>query len=929
MDQDSTQQNENQDQIDLQQHQKQPSLQDSVIGEEEEGQEDQNDPHQEQEHQRIAIDSQPPTSTQDFKTSNSNPTSNSNRNPSGSISRPAAGVGTRIRPKAIPRSSSSLRHISGKARTQSFGAPLLEDGVDSSTSSTTRAASAVQRQVDLDRRRNEKAYLQEDMFNIIDSDEEEDETAFHQSAPITGPSSASSSSSRSRWGHSVLPPRTDEVETGRMERGWADESDSDEERPDSASSEEEDGLAPWSPRTGKMTGDDAERDQREEIARDGGDEQDYLNGGYSTNRSSSSPSLVGEGALRDLSSSVENQETGTTSPTSPNPPSSSILQNPSSNSHTATNNTSTRAVNFLETPVPSRQDSLGADLAPPPPSASSSTTRPKRAPWHPKWKGPSTDMDSPPLLGPLRGGGAVTPGPRFGVSGLHTPLEGSPPLGLGGPFDGFSSTPDPQPRHRLEWQTMLESVLNSEVLRSETKRITSVDAPVQTREALMYRRWLDIRASLRGRGNGKGAVDLEEKRLSEGWPTMVKQVIAAIKRCRGEEERNEEEQERKKRKEALAERRRLRIESRLEGTVVSPEEELEEAEEEEAELDEQELQGPISSSTARLAHARRATRTLAEKQRVMDLVGDLLARVDSAEEQFPSTRKILDVVPEWGDPALQAKLAALYSWYNVTCALRLQIEVLQKWTGSETLEIAGHEKKKSNPNPTDQSQPQDQNQNQQQGEAEESTFVERILKEDSLQSTFEKRTLSALNHLIQKAKATILSHHQAFSSMALPSFEPELVQLVNFPTRLMEGALKLRLDYAGKLKEPSVLIVDSLTDDLRAALALACRIKLQYSSTMVPDPTNGWELPPCIGEGYDAVLRDALRFFFRLLNFRLKGGVFFKETEILEPEWLFLSTAVEVIEGGDVIVARSVTKIVNKVRFVFLETCGRSSSLPF
>ena len=291
------------------------------------------------------------------------------------------------------------------------------------------------------------------------------------------------------------------------------------------------------------------------------------------------------------------------------------------------------------------------------------------------------------------------------------------------------------------------------------------------------------------------------------------------------------------------------------------------------------------------------------------LVGDLLARVDSAEEQFPSTRKILDVVPEWGDPALQQKLAALYSWYNVTCALRLQIQVLQKWTGSETLEIAGHEKKPATTvPPQDPSQPQ--------GEAqEESTFVERILKEDSLQSTFEKRTLSALNQLIQKAKATILTHHEAFSSMALPSFEPELVQLVNFPTRLMEGALKLRLDYAGKLKEPSVLIVDSLTDDLRAALALACRIKLQYSSTMVPDPRNGWELPPCIGEGYDAVLRDALRFFFRLLNFRLKGGVFFKETEILEPEWLFLSTAVEVIEGGDVIVARSVTKIVNKVSF--------------
>lgn len=473
---------------------------------------------------------------------------------------------------------------------------------------------------------------------------------------------------------------------------------------------------------------------------------------------------------------------------------------------------------------------------------------PRLAPWHPRsaiaqrYVAASNQVleseeSSPPLLG-------------VGQNEVRTPL-GTPE----------AAEPTVEPRERLEWQTMLSSVLGSEVLRSETNRITSVDAPVLTREENMYRRWLDIRAALRGRGHVKGAVDAEEKRLLDGWGVMVRQIIEAVKAFRPPTLDNYFESQ----------------------PPESPNRELS-------------RRSSVSSSGGNMWGSAGAQ---ADKERVLEEVGELLARVDSAEDQFPSSRKLRDIVPEWGSTEIQGKLAALYSWYNVTSSLRLQIRILQKWTGSDTLEIARH---RTGAGDTAQGT-----------EMEESTFVERILKEDSLQSTFEKRTLSTLNHLIAKAKRTILVHHRAFAAMDLPSFEPELVQLVNFPTRLMEGALKLRLDYAGKLKEPSVLIVDSLTDDLRAALALACRIKLQYTETMVPIPEDGWDLPPCIDDGYDAVLRDALRFFFRLLNFKLKGSVYFKETEILEPEWRFLSTAVEVIEGGDLIVAEQITKIVNKL----------------
>ncbi len=277
----------------------------------------------------------------------------------------------------------------------------------------------------------------------------------------------------------------------------------------------------------------------------------------------------------------------------------------------------------------------------------------------------------------------------------------------------------------------------------------------------------------------------------------------------------------------------------------------------------------------------------------------------------------MQIVPEWGNAEVQAKLGALYSWYNTTSSLRLQIDILRKWTGSDTLEIATHSardwdtERKRNEDPDHQQREQKRT-----GRAavdDESTFIERIQKEGSLQSTFEKRTLASLYQLISKAKETILKFHKEFDRMALPSFEPELVTLISFPTRLMQGALRLRLDYAGKLAEPSVLIVDSLTDDLRTALAMACRVKLHYTGIIVADPERGWNLDSCIAEGYDDVLRSALKFFFKLLRLKLKASVYFKETEILEPEWRFLSTAVESIEGGDIIVATNITRFVNKL----------------
>ncbi|KAJ9478375.1 MAP kinase kinase kinase SSK2 [Pseudozyma hubeiensis] len=475
-------------------------------------------------------------------------------------------------------------------------------------------------------------------------------------------------------------------------------------------------------------------------------------------------------------------------------------------------------------------------------------------------------------------GVSATPGPNFPLD-LHTPAD-----------LGEHETPILNPQHRMEWQSMLGSVLNSEVLKSETKRINSVDTPDLSRQELSYQRWLDIKATLRGRGTHRDATEQEEKRLKQGFGKMLRDLVQEVRDCRSQQI-------------ALADSRSVQASSN--STATTPSQTAPRRGSDADNLTQEVSSGFEPEKAASDAEAA----VLAEKNKVLLEIGELLEKIDRAEEQFPSTKRAIQMVPEWGDVEVQAKLAAIYSWYNTTTSLRLQINILRKWTGSESLEIAprgarayGNEREKGA--------------QQRSGKAaadDDSTFVERIQKEGSLQSTFEKRTLASLYQLITKSKETIFRYHKEFERMALPAFEPELITLISFPTRLMQGALRFRLDYAGKLAEPSVLIVDSLTDDLRTALAMACRVKLHYTSTIIAEPERGWNLSPCIAEGYDDVLRSALKFFFKLLRLKLKASVYFKETEILEPEWRFLSTAVESIEGGDIIVATNITRFVNKL----------------
>lgn len=282
----------------------------------------------------------------------------------------------------------------------------------------------------------------------------------------------------------------------------------------------------------------------------------------------------------------------------------------------------------------------------------------------------------------------------------------------------------------------------------------------------------------------------------------------------------------------------------------------------------------------------------------IEQVDTMLDRLDVACSLYPSYKAMQDDKPDLITAEAQGRIDALISWSKLHEALHQQLNSLRRWTGSRTLDIR---------QPIKQSEVGVVSEPADHGEL--TTFVDRILKEDSLHRTFEKGTLITIHLIIERARDIMITQSPIFRHLNLPDFEEELVQLISFPTKLVSASLQMRLQSAARVKDPNLMVLDTMTDDFRLAIALACTLKREYVTQMEEDPSGYWKLPPCIPDNYDAVLLESILLFFKLLHWRLKSGtkaIYFKETDVLEAQEPIMDEVSDTIEGGASVVAEQI-----------------------
>lgn len=285
----------------------------------------------------------------------------------------------------------------------------------------------------------------------------------------------------------------------------------------------------------------------------------------------------------------------------------------------------------------------------------------------------------------------------------------------------------------------------------------------------------------------------------------------------------------------------------------------------------------------------------------LEQVQEIVKKIEKTESLWPTRQAFEEAQPRAASAAYRETCDAVIAWHNTTELINTELGILQKWVGNVELDFT---KPRQRPSDAHNGQLFD-----------DSSFIERILKEDGLKSLQgDNNLLNGVNAVIQKAKTTLIHNAEAFADRHLPPYIEELLTLINFPSRLIQEIIRMRLSYAKKMKDPAqqgVMMAEQMILQFQILLKLAVRIKEAYIVIAQPEP--GWDLPPCIDDKFDSVVLDALKFYFRMLNWKLMANKnTFKEAEILEQEWDFSNELGRHLDGGDVEVAEQFSSLTSK-----------------
>ncbi|KND94947.1 MAP kinase kinase kinase wis4 [Tolypocladium ophioglossoides CBS 100239] len=291
-------------------------------------------------------------------------------------------------------------------------------------------------------------------------------------------------------------------------------------------------------------------------------------------------------------------------------------------------------------------------------------------------------------------------------------------------------------------------------------------------------------------------------------------------------------------------------------------------------------------------------------------VKDVVKKIEKCESLYPSWQSLAAEHKAADSPLFYEAYDAIFSWYNTNEMINTELSILKNWVGNDDLDFSR----------TKQRSPAVDGIT-----TDETSFLDRLMKEDGLQSLYnnderstqtltQKGMLQPISSIISKVKETLIRNSAPFQKRHLPPYLEELLTLISFPSRLIEEITKTRLEYARRVKETAQLnplMQDQMISQFQLLLTFAIRIKLEYLSIESPEP--GWELPPCIDESFDHVVLDALKYYFKMLNWKLSGNKnTFKEAELLFQEWDFANYIGSHLQGGHIEVAEQFSSLTFK-----------------
>ncbi|KAL5611600.1 hypothetical protein BROUX41_000816 [Berkeleyomyces rouxiae] len=176
--------------------------------------------------------------------------------------------------------------------------------------------------------------------------------------------------------------------------------------------------------------------------------------------------------------------------------------------------------------------------------------------------------------------------------------------------------------------------------------------------------------------------------------------------------------------------------------------------------------------------------------------------------------------------------------------------------------------------------------------------------------------LIKLFRVVDKAKKTLIEMADAFESRHLPLPIEELTTIINFPLRLIQTMLLEQVASAKRANikaaaQTNTLILDQMIAQFKTLLRMSVDLNKKYLDIIQPE--GKWVIPDSLDETYAVDVFNGLRFYFKMLNWKLSTNKnTFKEAEVLFQEWDFANDIGGHFKGWEIELAEHFSHVTHK-----------------
>lgn len=304
-------------------------------------------------------------------------------------------------------------------------------------------------------------------------------------------------------------------------------------------------------------------------------------------------------------------------------------------------------------------------------------------------------------------------------------------------------------------------------------------------------------------------------------------------------------------------------------------------------------------------------------------VAELLDKYEKACELWKTLEEMRYDKPACRSEIFQDRIDALTAWLTITDSIEVLTKAFRLWIGNHELDVTKNAENKQTDVDTLSLTKSRDSKVKQIFEEDNKSLADKIVKEKDVHTVFRKRIFAPLAPWIVKSKETYIHLGHMFEVLKLPDYGNDLLDLCLVPMRLIKEIIRIRMKYAKKLENPTLMMIDQMIDDFRSYITIALEVKAGVMDFCKPDPNRTWVIEDLFEKDlaeFDEVVLLCVRYFLILLNRKLVDSArsphLFrtnKEPEELEEAWNYLKNLGDFIDGGSMVVAESISSITSRL----------------